>query len=113
MGYRIEGDGSWHHTKVWKNGVPVENWNSCVISIDELECVAWVDTNPDLLDRVVLTGVYMLIGDGKFYNTKLMNSDSVLRGVQRIKITIERNKDPIIDIMAIFLPNIVEGEASD
>lgn len=108
--YRIEGNGTWTGTKIWKSGAVVENWTSCVISIDESACMAWVDTNPGSLSRVVLTGIYMLIGDGEFSNTKFIVGEDVFRGIQSISIVIEANKDTITCIRSVFLPNIIEGE---
>lgn len=110
--YRIEGDGTRGRTTVWRDGGIIP-WTKCVIRVANMGCMAYVDSNPGHLERVVLTGVYILIGDGTFNNTKLIVGDDLFRGIQSVKLTIETGKDPIIDISAVFLPNLIEGEESD
>lgn len=109
MSYRIEGDGSWNHTTIWKDEKWL-NWESCIISINKNGCSACVDNIIGKLDRVVLLGIYKLIGDGEFNNTNIIIGDEVMRGVQSVVIRIEKAVDPICDITTVFLPNIVEGE---
>jgi len=112
MGYRIQGDGTYQNTKIWKDDVLVDGWENCVICVDEIRnCVVYVDGDRDESpSRVVLVGIYQLIGEGKFNNTKLIVNDSVLRGVSSIRLVISKGEPTRMDIKAIFLPNIVEGE---
>jgi len=118
MAYRIEGDGTWRGTKIWQDNVLLDGWKTCIIDVDEKSCMAYVDTytgsiRPDTLDRVILLGVYKLIGDGDFKNTRLFINDEPLRGVQFIELSIKKDKDPLLEIKTIFLPNIVEGEGNE
>ena len=58
---RIEGDGSWQHTLIWRDDVPVKKWNRLVIRITNDGCLAAVDGEPvEAADRVILSGIYML-----------------------------------------------------
>jgi len=109
MSYRIEGDGSWRHTTIWKDNVLVD-YEICTINVCPDGCFAKVDKDSGRLDRVVLLGIHSLIGDGEFSNTKLFFYDEMLRGVQEVVVIIEKGKDTILDIRSVFLPNLVEGE---
>jgi len=106
--FRIEGDGSWQHTKIWKDEVLIERWNKCTIRIDEGGSVVEVDEDIGSLSRVVLLGIYKMIGDGEFSNTKVFINDEPLRGIQSVVVKIEKGEDPRIGIRAVFLPNLVE-----
>jgi len=110
--FRIEGNGCWNHTKVWKDEEQLD-WSYCIITINKNGCSACVDNILGKLDRVVLIGVYKLIGDGEFNNTNIIVGDQVLRGVQSVVLRIEKDKDPICGITFVFLPNIVEGEDNE
>jgi hypothetical protein len=107
--YKIIGDGTWQNTKVWKDDVLLQ-WENLVILVDINDCIAYVDTNPAPVSKVLLLGIYQLIGEGKFSNTKLIVNDSVLRGVSSIRVEIPKGKPTTIDIKATFLPNIIEKE---
>ena len=106
MGYMIEGDGT-NLTKIWLDGVPVE-WKTCRIYINPDYCEALVDWKKAPLDRVLLLGVYKVIGEGAFANTRIFIGDEMLRGVQSLVIKI--GTEPKVDIQAVFLPNLIEGE---
>ena len=107
MGYRIEGDCTWNNTKIWKDGDLVD-YEFCYIYINEHYCEAFVNCQKAHLDRVVLLGVYRLIGDGEFNNTKLSINDELLRGISSVDVFFGRNRQPTINVKAVFLPNIVE-----
>jgi len=106
--FRIEGDGS-KNTKIWKDDELID-WDECLIDISDDGCVADVDRVIGKIDRVVLLGVYSVIGDGRFDNTKLFIFDEMLRGVQSVVINIKKESNPMINIRAVFLPNLLEGE---
>lgn len=106
--YRVEGDGSWQNTKIWKRDVLIEQWNRCSIHIDSGSCVAEVDEDIAPLSMVLLLGVYRLIGAGEFQNTKIFINDEELRGVQSVALKIEKDKDPMLGIRMVFLPNLIE-----
>jgi hypothetical protein len=79
MGYRIEGDGTWQNTKIWRDNEPVD-YQFCAISIEEKHgAVAVVDGNVDKLDRAVIKAIYMLVSDGEFNNSKVLFNGEVLR----------------------------------
>ena len=105
--YTIIGDGSYQHTKVTKDGVPLE-YKRLLITVNEQECLAYVDGVEGAIDRMILSGIYSIISMGAFSNTKILFCDEMLRGVQEIYINITFNYHPILEIKTIFLPNIVE-----
>lgn len=108
MGYKIEGDGTWQNTKIWEDDVLIQ-CNSCIILVADDVCLVSVDDGHfKPLSRVVLLGVYKLIGDGKFENTKLFINDELIRGIQSVVLHIKKDKDPLLEIRTIFLPNLVE-----
>ena len=110
MGYVIEGDGTKLGTTIWKDGAIVD-WHTCVVNIDQNECIAYVDTNPASLDRIVLLGIYQIIGDGNYTNTRLVINDSVFRGITSLTFSTGFRKPPLLTVRAVFLPNIViEGD---
>jgi len=111
--YRIEGDGSFLNTKIWDDDVLIEEWDNCTIKVDHTQCVAMVnatgsgDWKP--VKRIVLSGVYMVVSDGDFKNTKVLVNDMPLRGVQSLVIIIAQLEYPLIHITSVMLPNIVEN----
>lgn len=119
MGYRIEGDGSWQNTKIWDDGVLVEEWDTCTIEVDRNKCVATVNETGEVkskgagewkpVDRIILSGIYMVVSDGDFTNTKVIVNDSPLRGIQSLIMTIAQLEYPAIRIAAVMMPNIVEN----
>lgn len=109
MGYRVEGDGTKYGTKIWKDGVPVENWGLCIVNVWKDGCVSYVDGDVAHLDRIALLGVYKLIGDGSFSNTKLFINDEELRGVTALELRITYPAATMY-ITTTFLPHIIEGE---
>ena len=107
--YNIQGDGSHRNTFIWKDGVAV-SYKRCTFKIDSEECVAEVDGEHGTLDRMVLSGVYLIVSEGKFENSKIIFCDEPLRGVQRLVGRIEQGQHPMLALEAVLLPNIVEVE---
>ena len=105
--YRIEGDGSFQRTLIFKDGKQIP-YNCCQFKINADECVASVDGMVGKIDLMILSGIYMIISYGEFENTRIMFFDEILRGVQSLIGKIERGCHPLINIEAILLPNIVE-----
>ena len=107
--YRIEGDGSFQYTLVCRDGelVPYER---CQFRVNVNECIADVDGIVGKIDRMIISGIYTIISDGEFKNTKIFCFDEVLRGVQSLGGKIEKDHHPMIIIEAILLPNIVEAK---
>lgn len=105
--YRIEGDGSQPHTVIWRDGEPID-YEHCFFLITENHCLAIVDEVEGKIDRMIITGIYMIISDGEFINTRIMLFDQMLRGVQSLQGEINKGKHSTITIDAILLPNIVE-----
>ena len=105
--YRIEGDGSFQHTTVWRNGIIVP-YHYCTFYVDTTCCEAEVDNIIGKLDSIVLKGIYMIIGNGSFSNTRVIVDDVTLRGVQSINGEISADYHPKLCIDTIMLPNIVE-----
>ena len=105
--YRVEGDGSYQRTVVWKDGEPI-SYDYCTFRIDPEECTVDVDGEEGHLDRMVISGVYMIISDGNFSNSRIMVSDEALRGVRKLVGHIDGYTHPTIEIEAVLLPNIVE-----
>ncbi len=106
MGYKIVGDGSLRGTTIQYLDVPIQ-FSSCKIVIDETQYKADVDGVEDIIDKIILTGVYKLIGMGKFETTKVFVFDEWLRGVQALEIHISEGH-PRMFLDVIFLPNLVE-----
>lgn len=111
MGYVIEGDGTKLGTTISKDGNIID-WDTCVVDIDQSQCIAYVDTVPYHLDRIVLLGIYQIIGDGDYTNTRLVINDSVFRGVTSLTFSTGFRKPPLLTVKSVFLPNIIEGEES-
>ncbi len=105
--WKIEGDGSYRHTFIWKNGKRI-SYEKCTFRIDEKNCYAVVDGVKGNLKRLILSSIYLVVSDGGFANSKVIFCDEMLRGVQRVIGKIEKDKPPLITIHAILLPNIVE-----
>jgi len=105
--YRIEGDGSFQKTIIWRDNEQI-SYECCKFKIDVDECVAEVDGTVGGIDRMVISGIYMIISNGEFNNTRIIVSDEMLRGVQALFGVIEKGQHPLITIEAILLPNIVE-----
>jgi len=105
--YRIEGDGSYQHTLIFRDGeqIPYEH---CEFRVNVDECVANVDGVEGNIEHIIITGVYTIISKGEFISTNLLSSGVMLRGVQSLLVKIEKDYHPIICIDAILLPNIVE-----
>ena len=108
MGYRIEGDGSYQHTLVYRDGKCIE-YKALSFGVDAVECVACVDGVEGKVDQLLITSIYMIIGEGSFSNTKVVYMDNVLRGVQSIHGHIYKGGHPILMIETVLLPNIVEN----
>lgn len=108
--YRIEGDGSHQHTKVFADDKEIQlerlrfevSNDLCRLIIDD-EVIPG-----EQLDLLILRGVYTVMSQGRFDNTRVWIFDEQLRGVQNLVITIEKNKHPRIVIDSILLPNLVE-----
>ena len=108
--YRIEGDGSFPHTIIWKDGERI-SYENCEFRINqEEEVVAVVDGAFGTVDRMVLTGIYMIISDGKFVNSRLFYMKEILHGIQWLKGSITKEGHPVLRIGTILLPNMVEVE---
>lgn len=106
--WRIEGDGSFSHTIIWRDDEQID-YNCCEFIVSEEDgCVAVVDDVAGRIDRMVISAVYMIISNGEFSNTKVLFNDEMLRGVQFLAGQIKRDCHPMITIEAIMLPNIVE-----
>jgi len=108
--YRIEGDGSYQHTVIWRDGEQI-SYEQCEFRINqEEECVAVVDGVFGTLDRMLLTGIYMIVSDGKFTNSKLFYMTEILHGVQWLKGIIKQEGHPELRLGTILLPNFIEEE---
>ena len=107
--YRIEGDGSWSGTHVWKDELPIE-YNKCYIGITPTTCLGIVDGVIGSLDRIIIKGIYMIIGAGGFSSTKVFSGEELLRGVQTLSVDIIKGESPRIHIHAVLLPNLIEYE---
>jgi len=108
--YRIEGQGDWQHTKIWRDGEQI-TYKQCEFRINqEEECVAVVDDVFGTIDSIIITGVYMIIGYGKFNNSRLFYMREMLHGVQWLKGSIKQEGHPELTIGTILLPNLVEVE---
>ncbi len=105
--YKIEGDGNYKSTFVWKDGKQIE-YDTCVFRIDKNNCVATVDGVEGKIDRMIISAVYMIISDGDFTNSRVIFCDEMLRGIQGIVGKIERGEHPMLAIEAVLLPNIIE-----
>jgi len=105
--YRIEGDGSYQHTSVYRDGDKI-SYDHCEIRVNVDECVANVDGIEGKIEYIVISGVYTIISKGEFNNTNLLSNGLMLRGVQSLLVKIEKDYHPVICIDAILLPNIVE-----
>jgi hypothetical protein len=106
--WKVEGDGSYQHTFIWKDGKRT-SYTKCVFRIDEKNCFAIVDGIKGKLDRLILSAIYLTVSDGGFENSRIIFCDEQLRGVQRVIGKIEKGKPPLITIHAILLPNIIEN----
>jgi len=105
--FRIEGDGSYQNTIIWKDNKQI-SYECCEFRINVDECVALVDGVEGKLDRMIIKGIYMIISDGEFKNTRILFFDEILRGVQSLVGQIKKDHHPMITIKAVLLPNIVE-----
>jgi hypothetical protein len=119
MGYRIEGDGSYRNTKITLDGALISEWHDCTIKVDKDVCKAVVNVTNVFrnleedswlpLDRIVLSGIYAIVGDGDFSNTRIIVNDEPLRGVQSFIVTISKDDPPMLQVVSVYLPNLVEG----
>jgi len=111
--YRIEGDGSYNHTKIWRDDEIVDEWYKCVIVISSDDtCTAALDNEyAGYLDRIVINGIYKIIGDGKYTNTAVFIEDQFVHGVQYLEVNITKGEHSRIYIDAILLPNKVVDNA--
>lgn len=108
--FRIEGDGSYQHTSIWKDNKKI-SYERCDFRVNQEEgCVAIVDDVFGTVDRILINGIYMVISDGKFKNTKLFYMKEMLHGVQWLKVCIKRGSHPTLTIGTILLPNLIELE---
>lgn len=107
MGYRLEGDGSHGRTIIWKDGVQIM-FDYCTFTINPDECTIDVDGEEGSLDRMIISGVYLIVSDGEFSNTRVSIFDEQLRGVQSLVGHISKYTHPMINIEAVLLPNLVE-----
>lgn len=113
MNYRIEGDGSYQHTVIWRDGEQI-SYERCDFRINQEEdCVALVDGEFGTVDRMVITGIYMIISDGEFSNSKLFYMKEMLHGVQWLKGSIRKGDHPKLTFETVLLPNVVWGEPKD
>jgi len=106
MVYKIEGDGSYQHTLIWRDGVEIP-YEQCEFGIDESGCIAIVDGVSGSIDHMLITGVYMIISEGEFQNSRLFYLDEMLHGVQWLKGCIRRGAHPELVIKTVLLPNLV------
>ena len=106
--YRIEGDGSFKHTVIWRDNEQIP-YEQCEFRINQEEdCVAVVDGVFGSLDRMLLTSIYMIVSDGKFTNSMLFYMKEILHGVQWLKGIIKQEGHPELLLGTILLPNIIE-----
>jgi hypothetical protein len=106
--YNIQGDGSFHHTVIHRDGKKI-SWKECEFRINQEEgCVAVVDGVHGKIDRMILSGVYMIISEGQYNNTRLFYMKEMLHGIQWVKGIIKDNGHPQLTIGTILLPNLVE-----
>jgi len=106
--FKIEGDGSFQHTAIWKDD-ELMPYKQCEFRINQEEgCVAVVDGVFGSVDRMLITGIYMIISDGRFINSRLFYMKEVLHGVLWVKGSIVENKHPQLRIGTVLLPNLVE-----
>ena len=106
--YSIDGNGSWQHTTVRKNGNKIE-YTECIFCVTPSRTFAMIDGEEGDVEWAVISGVYTIISGGKFNNTKILIGEEELRGVQSLGIEIIKDKHPVITINAILLPNIIEN----
>jgi len=109
MSYRIEGDGSYNNTKIWQEGELIE-WNHCRIIINPERYYAIVDGEPNPLSRIVLLGIYQIVGDGSYSNTRLFVGETFIHGVQQVCLDIDSSCHTKMTLDAIWLPNLVEDD---
>ncbi len=106
--YHIEGNGSYQHTVIWRDGEQI-SYKRCEFRINQEEdCVAVVDGVFGTLDRMMITGIYIIVSDGKFTNSKLFCMSEILHGVQWMKGSIEEGKHPELVVGMVLLPNWIE-----
>jgi hypothetical protein len=109
MGYKIEGDGSYQHTRVWKDGKKID-FARCDVRINLGGCSVIVDDgDPDMLDRAIINGIYTIISDGEYTNSKVFFFDEMLRGVQSLNAIIDKDDHPRLLLEMVMLPNLVEN----
>jgi len=106
--YRIEGNGSYRNTFIWKDGQKI-SYKKCIFRINIAECVAEVDGISGTLDRMIISAVYLIISDGNFNNSRILFHDEMLRGIQSIIGKIDNEGHPMLRVDAILLPNIIEA----
>lgn len=106
--YHIEGDGSYQHTAIWKDGILI-SYDSCEFLVTPDECIARVDDVEGGLDSIILTGIYTIVGQGSFSSTRILFMDLMLRGVQAMQGSIVRDDNPMLELSMVMLPNIVEN----
>ena len=107
--YELEGDGSWQHTKVYRDGILID-YKLLQFFISAEHSWVIVDEVGGTIDRILLTGIYSIIGNGTYQGTRVLHLDDMLRGVQSFYVTIAKDKNPIIRINDVFLPTIIEVE---
>jgi len=107
--YRIEGDGTYQRTIIWRDNEQI-SYEYCMFKITPNECIADVDGIEGKIDRMVLSGIYLIISDGDFTNSKVIFCDEMLRGVQALVGQIKVNHHPVLALDIIMLPHIIEEE---
>ena len=106
--YKFEGDGSYNSTTIWRNNIQTD-YEDCEFRINVSEgCVAVVDGVEGTVDRMLINGVYMIISEGAFNNSKVFYMDEMLHGVQWITGSITKEGHPELIIGAVMLPNLVQ-----
>ncbi len=106
--YHIEGDGSYEHTLIWKDDVLIP-YRYCEFLVTPDECIATVDGEIGSLDSIILTGIYTILGQGTFTNTRILFMDSMLRGIQKMYGLIMHGQNPKLELGMVMLPNLVEN----
>jgi hypothetical protein len=109
--FRIEGDGTWNSTKVYYDGALITATKSIKIVVTPKHTWVVVDGKVGDIEFIFLNGVYKLIGQGKFDNTKLFINDEELRGIQGFELYIGKDKAAEMRIKAVFLPHILVNDA--
>ena len=106
---RIEGDGSWQRTVIYDEDKTI-SYDCLEVFISKDGYTVYIDGNkPEKgIDTLIITGVYTIVGRGRFDNTKVFINQEALRGVQEISLVIASGYHTELNIDAILMPNMVE-----